>query len=123
MVITRFTDLEVWKEAHTLTLLVYKMTKTFPKEELYGLTMQLRRAAVSDESCIAEGFARFHYKDRLNFYYDARGSVNEVQCQMIIAKDLEYVTEENFQKVFNQAQKVGIILGGLIRSTEKLSKK
>jgi len=123
MAITRFTDLETWKEAHTLTLLVYKVTKIFPKEELYGLIMQLRRATVSVESCIAEGFARYHYKDRLNFNYDARGSVHEVQCQMIIAKDLAYISEQDFQKVCNQAEKVGIILGGLIRSTERLSKK
>ena len=66
--IKNFTDLEAWKEAHALTLLVYMATKEFPKEESYGLTSQLRRASISVESCIAEGFARYHYKDRVQFY-------------------------------------------------------
>lgn len=121
--INKFTDLEAWKEAHKLTLLVYQATKKFPREELYGLTSQLRSAAISIESCIAEGFNRFHYKDRLNFYYDARGSIGEVESQSITARDLEYMSKEDFEKIFNQAEKVGVILGGLIRSTENLSKR
>ena len=123
MTISRFTDLEAWREAHKLTLFVYKVTQNFPKTEIYGLTSQLRRAAVSIESCIAEGFCRYHYKDRLNFYYDARGSVGEVQSQTIDAKDLDFVDEKIFKQVFDQAEKVGVILGGLIRSTESLSKR
>lgn len=121
--INKFTDLEAWKEAHNLVLLIYKVTEGFPKAEIYGLTSQLRRAAVSIESCIAEGFCRYHYKDRLNFYYDARGSVGEVQSQTITAKDLKFISKEDFEKVFTQAEKVGVILGGLIRSTENLSKR
>ena len=123
MKINKFTDLEAWIEAHKLTLLVYKITQSFPKTEIYGLVSQLRRAAVSVESCIAEGFCRYHYKDRLNFYYDARGSVGEIQSQTIDAKDLNFVNEEMFRQVFDQAEKVGVILGGLIRSTESLSKR
>ena len=123
MTINKFTDLEVWKEAHKLTLLIYKITQNFPKSEIYGLTSQLRRAAVSIESCIAEGFCRFHYKERLNFYYDSRGSIGEVQSQIIDAKDLKFINEEEFKQVFDQAEKIGIILGGLIRSTENLSNK
>jgi four helix bundle protein len=123
MKIRHFTNLEAWQEAHKLTLLVYKITAKFPKSELYGLTSQLRRAAVSIESCIAEGFCRFHYKDRLNFYYDARGSVGEIESQMIDAKDLKFIKEKDFQLVWEQAEKVGVILGGLIRGTQKLSKK
>lgn len=121
--IRKFTDLEAWKEAHKLTLLIYRLTKKFPRDELYGLTSQLRRATVSIESCIAEGFSRYHFKDRLNFYYDARGSISEVQSQSITAKDLGYLTKENLEAVFDQSEKTGIILGGLIRSTENLSKK
>ena len=90
--ICRFTDLNAWKEAHKLTILIYKITSKFPRSELYGLTSQLRRAAVSIESCLAEGFCRFHYKERLNFYYDGRGSVGEVQSELIDAKDLEFLT-------------------------------
>ncbi len=123
MKISKFTDLAAWQEAHKLTLFVYEVTRSFPKFELYGLINQLRRVAVSIESCIAEGFSRYHYKDRLNFYYDARGSVGEVQSEIIDARDLKFIKELEFQKIFNQAEKVGIILGGLIRSTENLSKK
>lgn len=121
--ISKFTDLHAWKEAHLLTLQVYLLTKKFPKDEQFGLTSQLRRAVISIESCIAEGFNRYHYKDRLNFYYDARGSLGEVQSQTITARDLEYMSEENQQDLLNQAEKVSVILGGLIRSTENLTKK
>ncbi len=120
--IKSFTDLESWKEAHKLTLLVYKVTKQFPKEELWGLISQIRRAVVSIESNIAEGFARFHYKDRLNFYFQARGSVSEVVSQLITSKDLGYLSNEDFTEIFTQSEKTGMILSGLIRSTENLSK-
>jgi len=123
MTIERFTDLDVWKEAHKLTLLIYKYTKDFPKSEIFGLISQLRRAAISIESCIAEGFSRYHYKDRLNFYYDSRGSIAEVQTQTITSHDLEYFTENMFSEIMDQSEKVAIILGGLIRSTLKLTKK
>lgn len=121
MTILKFTDLEVWKEAHKLTLLVYKYTEDFPKSEIFASTSQVQRAGVSIESCIAEGFSRFHYKDRLNFYYDARGSISEIQTQTIIAKDLKYLSKQKFEDIMNLSEKVGIILGGLIRSTEKLA--
>lgn len=122
MKITQFCDLNAWKESHVLTIQVYKATQTFPKEEMFGLIMQIRRAVISIESCIAEGFNRYHYKDRLNFYYDARGSLGEVQSQLVTARDLSFITEEIFNEIFNQAKKVNVILGGLIRSTENLSK-
>lgn len=121
MKIAKFTDLDAWKEAHVLTLLIYQITKSFPKTEIYGLTSQIRRAAVSVESCIAEGFCRYHFKDRLNFYYESRGSAGEVQSQLITAKDLGFIDEETFRKTFMQAEKASVILGGLIRSTESLA--
>ena len=122
MKINKFTDLEVWKSAHNLTLGIYQITNSFPKSEVYGLTSQIRRAAVSVESCVAEGFSRYHYKDRLRFYYDARGSISEVQSQLITAKDLRFIKEKDFLDMFNQAEKTGIILSGLIRSTENLAR-
>ena len=123
MLIQKFTDLEVWKSSHELTISIYKISKDFPKEETFGITSQLRRAVISIESNIAEGFSRFHFKDRLNFYYQARGSVSEVQTQLIIVKDLGYVSNKDFQKAFDLSQKVLIILSGLIKSTEKIGKK
>jgi four helix bundle protein len=121
--ITSFTDLEAWKEAHCLTLLIYKKTQTFPKEEVYGVTSQIRRAVISIESCIAEGFCRYHYKDRLNFYYDARGSLGEVHSQAITARDLRFISDEDFQEILHHIEKTGALLGGLIRGTMSLSKK
>src|SRR3989344_224377 len=85
--IQSFTDLEVWRESHKLVLMVYKFTKNFPKNELFGLTSQLRRAVVSITSNIAEGFSRFSYKEKIQFYSIAFGSLTEVQNQLLISKD------------------------------------
>jgi len=105
MAIKKFTDLDAWKEEHKLTILVYKYTEMFPKSETFGLTSQIRRAVVSIESCIAEGFSRYHYKDRLNFYFDSRGSLAEVQTQSIVAKDLGYLSEDRFTEIAAQSDK------------------
>lgn len=123
MKISKFTDLDAWQEAHKLTLLIYKITAKFPHEEIFGLVSQLRRAVVSIESCIAEGFNRYHYKSRLTFYYDSRGSLGEVQSQSMTSKDLAYMSPEEFEEIMIQSEKVGLILGGLIRKTESLSVK
>ncbi len=119
--IRTFEDLVIWQEAHVLTLLIYEVTKNFPSSEKFNLTSQLRRAAVSVESCIAEGFSRFHYKERVNFYYDSRGSLGEIHSQLLDARDLRFITTEIFHKVYLQIDKTGVILGGLIRQTERLS--
>jgi four helix bundle protein len=118
--IKKFEDLVAWQEAHALTLLIYHITDTFPSAEKYNLTSQLRRAVVSIESCGAEGFSRFHYKERLQFYYDARGSLGEVQSQMIDARDLKFVGLADYKSVVIQAQKTEVVLAGLIRSTRGL---
>jgi four helix bundle protein len=123
VLIQKFTDLEVWKNSHELTIFVYKITKNFPKEEIFGITSQIRRASVSIESNIAEGFSRFHFKDRLNFYYQSRGSASEVQTQLLIVKDLKYISVDDFNRAFDLTQKVLIILSGLIKSTENMTRK
>ena len=71
-------DLDAWREAHGLVLMIYKITKNFPKDEIYGLTNQLRRASVSITSNVAEGFSRQSYKEKIQFYYMTCGSVTEV---------------------------------------------
>ena len=119
--IKKFTDLDAWKEAHKLTLLIYNYTKSFPKSEIFGLTSQLRRASVSVESCIAEGFYRFHYKERVNFYYKSRGSLAEVHSQSITSKDLGYLADNSFEKIFEQLEVTSKVLNGLIRSTIRRS--
>lgn len=83
-----FTKLTIWKRAHELTLRVYSLTKKLPKEEIFGLTNQLRRASVSVESNIAEGEARYSSKDKLNFFIQSRSSAAEVQTQLLLVADL-----------------------------------
>jgi four helix bundle protein len=90
-------DLRVWQEAMELTLKIYRMTRKFPAQEMYGLSAQLRRAAVSIASNIAEGKGRSSDKELLQFLSHARGSLYEVQTQLQIAKSLVYMTETDHQ--------------------------
>jgi len=82
-----YTDLEVWQKCRALTSSIYSLTKPFPKEELFGLTNQMRRSAVSILSNIAEGCGRNHTKDSLQFFYIARGSLYELESQLYISFD------------------------------------
>lgn len=120
--ITKFSDLNVWQEAHELVDLLYQLTNKFPQSEVYGLTSQLRRAVISITANIAEGFSRYHYKDRLRFYYDARGSLSEVQSELLDAQKVGLITKEVLDKVWSQTERVHLLLGGLIRKTSELSK-
>lgn len=83
-----FTNLKIWQNAHELTLKIYKLTARLPREELFGLSSQIRRAAISVESNIAEGESRYSTKDKLNFFIQARSSAAEVQSQLILIADL-----------------------------------
>ena len=85
-----YTDLLVWQKSHVLVLDIYRITKQFPKEEVFSLTSQFRRAAVSVPANIAEGFARNGVKDKLRFYNIAAGSLNEVGYYLLLSKDLDY---------------------------------
>lgn len=116
--IKSFTDLDTWKEGHTFVLMIYQVTKDFPREELFGLTAQLRRAAVSITSNIAEVFSRNSYKEKVQFYSMALGSITETQNQLFIAKDVGYIEENRFNEVAIQATKVHKLLNGLIRNSK-----
>lgn len=120
--IKSFTDLNTWKEGHTLVLEIYKITQKFPKEECFGLTNQLRRAAVSFTSNIAEGFSRGSYKEKLQFYSIALGSLTEIQNQLIIARDINYITTDEFNKTINQTVVVSKITNGLIKKSKTIIK-
>jgi len=113
--IKSFTDLNAWKEGHFLVLLIYKATKIFPKDELFGLVSQMRRAAVSITSNIAEGFSRNSYKEKIQFYYLAQGSITELQNQLLIAKDVGYINKSKFKEIAEQSVKVQKITNGLIK--------
>ncbi len=116
--IEKFTDLKVWQEAHRLTIMVYKATKSFPKEELFGLTNQLRRASVSITSNIAEGFGRRSTKDRVNFYTVALGSLYEVENQLLISRDIGYLESKSWNDFENQIIITSKMLNGLIKKSK-----
>ena len=111
-----FRDLRVWQEAMKFAVEVYRTTAQFPRHELYGLSNQLRRAAVSIPSNIAEG--KGHRSDREfgNYLLHARGSLLEVQTQVMIAKELQYISGEEAQRVLAQADAIGRSLNSLINS-------
>ncbi|OGH89287.1 MAG: hypothetical protein A2469_01680 [Candidatus Magasanikbacteria bacterium RIFOXYC2_FULL_40_16] len=119
MLINNFYDLDAWKKGHTLVIEIYKITKNFPKDELYGVVSQLRRAASSITANIAEGFARYHFKDKIRFYHQARGSAAEVQNFLLLAKDLEYISLENCREFGKKTKEVMQLINGLIRSIDK----
>ncbi len=111
--IRSFTDLFAWKEAHKLVLLVYSITKEFPKDEIFGLTNQMRRAAVSITSNIAEGFSRVGNDDKKRFYAIALGSLTEIQNQLLIGKDIGYITKSRFTTAAEQTVTVSKLINGL----------
>ena len=117
--INNFYDLDAWKKGNSFVLEIYRYTKGFPKEELYGIVSQLRRASSSITANIAEGFSRFHFNDKIRFYLNARGSVSEAQNFILLAKDLEYLKEEHFKSLFCLSEDVNKLINGLIRSIER----
>jgi four helix bundle protein len=111
-----FKDLIAWQKAMDLVAAVYQLTDRFPKREVYSLTDQIRRAAVSVPSNIAEGQAHFHQKEFLHFLRHSRGSLAEVETQLLLAQRLQYVSEEDAKPILQQVAEVGKILNGLIKS-------
>ena len=118
--IESFTDLVAWQESHKLVLQVYKLTKSWPKEELFGLISQIRRAAVSISSNLAEGFSRNTLKDKCNFYFISISSLTELQNQRLIARDLSYINKNDFDLSANQTITVSKLINGLIKKTKEL---
>lgn len=115
--IKSFTDLIAWAKGHKLVLEVYKITKKFPKEEVFGITNQMRRCAVSVTSNIAEGFSRKSYKDKSQFYSIALGSLTELQNQILISKDINYIDLQTFKTLADETVIVHKLINGLIKSS------
>lgn len=99
--IKSFTDLEAWQEAHKLVLILYKITEEFPKKEIFCLVSQMRRAAISVSSNIAEGFSRNTVGEKCQFYAMALGSLTELQNQLLVARDVKYIDSSEFRKIAN----------------------
>ena len=108
-------DLEVWKKSIDFVTALYKHTEKFPKEELYGLTSQLKRSSVSVPSNIAEGAARNTNKEYINFLYIALGSAVEIDTQLLIAKNLGFISEDSFYSLSKENEAVIKMIKGLIK--------
>ena len=117
--ITNFFELNTWREGHKLVLTIYAITNNFPSKETYVLTAQMLRAAISITSNIAEGFGRQGLKEKIQFYSMAKASLSELQNQLIICRDLDYVTNKKFNEMWNQSVTVHKLINGLIRSLKK----
>jgi len=115
-VIKEFKDLRIWQKGIEIVSDIYITTKKFPKEELYSLTSQIRRSAISIPSNIAEGFRRYHNKEYKQFLYIALGSCAELETQITIAKNLKYITEDKEIELIEK-------LDHLCRMTSNLIKK
>ena len=109
-----FRDLDVWKKSLDLAVDVYKHVKFLPKEELYCLSDQMRRAAISIPSNISEGQQRYSNRDFKHFLLIAKGSLGELETQIMICERLEYLTREQSQNLYNQCSEIGKMLNGLI---------
>lgn len=107
-------DLKVWKESVALVTEIYLITKSFPKEEMYGLTNQIRRCAVSVPSNISEGAARQTNKEFIQFLYIALGSNTELETQLLIAFNLNFISEVDYENCYRKVDEIGKMLSGLI---------
>ena len=115
MKIKSYKDLNIWKRSIRLVEEIYIITKKFPKEEIYGLTSQLRRSAVSIPSNIAEGFTRFHNKEYRRFLYFSLGSCAELNTQIIISSHLSYLNSEKADRILIEIDEISKMIMGLIK--------
>lgn len=113
-----YKELEVWKESKELVKIVYEATGSFPSSEQFGLSSQIRRCAVSIPSNIAEGVGRNHIKDTIQFLYISRGSLYELETQIILAFELSFISKDAFEKVFEKIHLCMKLISGFINYYE-----
>jgi four helix bundle protein len=118
-----YTKIEAWKLADDLTVAVYQATKSFPREEIYGIISQIRRAACSVPANIVEGSSRESQRDYLHFLYIARGSLSEAQYFVHLSRQLGYVSDADAERLIGQTKQTFACLHGLIKAVEKESGK
>jgi len=114
-----FEDMPIWKKAMELAVKIYSLTDKLPRKEDFGLTSQIRDSALSISGNIAEGFGRKHTKDKLNFYYNARGSLSETKSHLIYGHKVGYFTETEFKEISNLIKSIWKELNSLISSLSK----
>jgi len=112
-------DLTVWQKSMELVVEIYKISRNYPKDEVFGLVSQMRRAAISIPSNIAEGFGRSYDKETLRFLSTALGSASELETQILISIDLGYIDLDESVKIKNQIEEVIRMLSALIKSLSK----
>ncbi len=117
-----YKDLDVWKLGRELVVLVYKITESFPKSEQFGLISQMRRCSISIPSNIAEGQGRNHAKDSIQFYFVSRGSLYELETQIYISEDLNFITNTDSNILITKIQECIKLINGLINYFQKLKK-
>jgi len=116
-----FKDLKVWVKAHELTLQIYRFTRSFPKEELFGLVSQMRRSAASIGANIAEGAGRRSDGELTRFLHIARGSATELEYHLLLARDLGFLPRDCFSTLTRQADEVQRMLTSLIQHVQPIS--
>ena len=114
--ILSFKDLVVWQKSHQFVLEIYSVTVSFPKEEIYALTSQIRRASVSIPANIAEGFKKKTLPNKINYLSHSEGSLEEVKYYLILAKDLNYISLNNFEKLTSDPEEVSKLINGYRKS-------
>ncbi len=113
-----YKNLKVWGKAYKLTLKIYRLTKSFPKKETYGLISQMRRASISIVANIAEGCGKKHRKEFVQFISIAIGSCNELGVYLLLSTDLEYLTKKDCNEVISNQEEISKMLFGLRKSLE-----
>jgi four helix bundle protein len=116
MKINRFSDLTVWQKAHELTLATYRLTEKFPRSEQYGIVSQLRRSSASVSANIAEGFGRRTTKELLRCLQISRGELEETRYFLILSRDLQHISSNDFENMNGQCDSVGQLINALGRS-------
>ena len=111
-----YRKLNVWQKAHGLAMQIYSVTKSFPKEEVFGVTSQMRRAALSVPANIVEGYARSSQKEKLQFYSIARGSLTELEYFIDFSTDFGYLSDKQYKELKASRDEVGRLLHGFIKS-------
>jgi len=114
--IKSFQDMPIWQESMGIAVKIFEISEPFPKKEDYGLTSQIRRSALSIPANIAETFGRYHIKDKINFYYFARGSVTETQSHLIYCKKVKYTTPETVDQLISELEEICKSLNNIIKT-------
>jgi len=116
-----FTDLEVWQIGKDIVRQNYELTSHFPKEEIFGIASQIKRAALSIPANIAEGFGRFHFPDKARFYINARGSLYELKSHLLISEHLGFASGGQIQDIIKIVDELSVKLNNLINRTRTLN--